>query len=86
MCIKKYLENRQLEKRIRRLTEAERQAILQASPLEAGLFQGEGFHVFLKSEPDFEKAYVESLGEISARAAEDWIIRHYLLAETKEKQ
>lgn len=70
-----------MEKRIRRLTEPERQAILKASPLEAGLFQGDGFHVFRKAEPDFDKAYVTGLGEIMAQDTEDWIIRQYLLAE-----
>ncbi|GAB4008800.1 hypothetical protein GCM10028808_15790 [Spirosoma migulaei] len=84
MCFKKYLKTRQLEKQIRQLTETERQIILQASPLELGLFQGEGFHVFRKSEPDFENAYVYGLGEISRLEAEDWIIRQYLLTESEK--
>ncbi|GAB3951284.1 hypothetical protein GCM10028805_31100 [Spirosoma harenae] len=80
MCFKKYREKRQLERQIRRLSEAERQMILQSSPYEIGWFQGEGFHIFLKAEPDFEKAYVDSLGEVSAVMAEDWVIRKFLLA------
>ncbi|QMW01076.1 hypothetical protein [Spirosoma foliorum] len=86
MCFKKYFKNRQLEKRIQPLTEAERQAILKASPLQAGLFQGEGFHIFLKSEPDFEKAHVDMLGEVSAQFAEDWIIRQYLLSNQRDTE
>lgn len=74
-----------MEKQIQRLTEAERQAILTASPFETGYFQGEGFHVFLKSEPDFQKAYVDSLGEVSAQIAEDWVIRKYVLANHKNR-
>jgi len=81
MCIKKWLEDYQLTRQIRQLSEEERREILEKSPLEAGAFQGEGFHVFLKSEPDFEKAYITSLGEISGDAAEDWIIRQYLAQE-----
>ena len=78
MCVKKWLEDYYLNQQIKRLSNEERQAILEKSPLSAGAFQGEGFHVFLKSEPDFEKAYVTSLGEISGDAAEDWIIKQYL--------
>ena len=86
MCFKKYFENRQLERQIRQLSAEERREILEKSPLEAGVFQGEGFHVFLKSEPDFQKAYVTSLGEITGDAAEDWIIRQYLAQERDFKQ
>jgi hypothetical protein len=78
-----WLKNRRLNQQIERLTEAERRAILEESPLETGWFQGEGFHVFLKNEPDFNKAYVTSLGEISGQMADDWIIREYLLAKPK---
>jgi len=81
MCIKKWLEDYELTKQIKKLSAAERAAIVEKSPLSAGAFQGEGFHVFLKSEPNFEKAYVTSLGEISGGAAEDWIIRQYLAQE-----
>ncbi len=81
MCITKWLEDRRLRRQIERLSAEERREIIEKSPLEAGAFQGEGFHVFLKSEPDFEKAYVTSLGEISGEAAEDWIIEQYLRQE-----
>jgi hypothetical protein len=77
----KYSKNRRLRRQIERLTEAERQAILERSPLEAGWFQGAGYHVFLKAEPDFNKAYVQGLGGVSQQAAEDWIIQQYLLAD-----
>jgi hypothetical protein len=87
MCFKKflsnrrkYLENYRLEKQIKRLTEAERQEILEKSPLQAGYFQGTGYDVFLKSEPDFEKAYVYVLGHVMKEFAEDWIIKQYVLA------
>ncbi|WP_461090042.1 hypothetical protein [Spirosoma gilvum] len=86
MCLKAYMAKRRLEGQIRRLSEVERQAILKASPYESGWFQGEGFHIFLKAEPDFEKAYVDSVGEVSARMAEDWIIRKYLLAEHENRR
>ena len=86
MCVKKWLENYRLTQQIKRLSDEERQAILDKSPLSAGAFQGEGFHVFLKSEPDFEKAYVTSLGEITGDAAEDWIIRQYLAQERNFRQ
>jgi hypothetical protein len=59
---------------------------LEKSPLTAGAFQSEGFYVFLKNEPDFHKGYVTSLGEISGDAAEDWIIRQYLLQEINWKK
>lgn len=86
MCVKKWLEDYRLIQQIKRLSKDERREILEKSPLEAGAFQGEGFHVFLKSEPDFEKAYVTSLGEITGDAAEDWIIRQYLAQERDFKQ
>ena len=78
MCFIKWLEDYQLKRQIRRLSEDERREILEKSPLEAGAFQGEGFHVFLKSESDYYKGYVTSLGEISGEAVEDWIIEQYL--------
>ena len=86
MCFKKYVEKRQLERRIRRLSEAERQAILADSPYELGWFQGEGFHIFLKNEPDFEKAYVDTVGEVPTIMAEDWVIRKYLLANRENAE
>lgn len=86
MCVKKWLEDYRSAQQMKRLSEDERREILEKSPLEAGAFQGEGFHVFLKSEPDFEKAYVTSLGEITGDAAEDWIIRQYLAQERDFKR
>lgn len=86
MCIKAWLEDYHLPQQIKRLSDEERRAIIEKSPLEAGAFQGEGFHVFLKSEPDFSKAYVTSLGEITGEQAEDWIIRQYLRQEQNFKK
>ena len=86
MCIKKFFADRKIEKQIRHLSAEERREILEKSPLEAGAFQGEGFHVFLKSEPDFEKAYVTSLGEVTKDVAEDWIIRQYLVQQRNFNQ
>ncbi|MDX2071573.1 MAG: hypothetical protein SFV55_24295 [Haliscomenobacter sp.] len=81
MLFKRYFARLKLQQKIRSLSPDERTQILEASPYEAVPFQGEGYHVFLKSEPDFHKGYVNSLGEISPVEAEDWIIQQYL--ETK---
>lgn len=86
MFIKKWMEDYQLKQQIKSFSEEERREILEKSPLSAGAFQGEGFHVFLKSEPDFEKAYVTSLGEITNEAAEDWVIEQYLRQEQNFKK
>ena len=51
------MEDYQLKRQIKSLSEEERREILEKSPLEAGAFQGEGFHVFLKSEPDYLLEY-----------------------------
>lgn len=80
MWFSKYLKNRRLKNQIQRLSEAERREILEKSPFEAGFFQGTGFDVFRKDEPDFEKAYVRGLGHVMRDVAEDWIIEQYLLA------
>ncbi|MBD2702950.1 hypothetical protein IC229_20050 [Spirosoma sp. BT702] len=84
MWLKKWLAERRLNRQIANLSEKQRQEILQQSPLEAGAFQGEGFHIFRKNEPDFNKAYVTSLGEVSGQMAEDWIIRQYLQNSTDD--
>ena len=81
MWFKKYRQNRQLKKQIQALTEVERQEILEKSLLSAGWFQGTGYDVFLKSEPDFDKAYVCSLGHVMRETAEDWVIQQYLLSQ-----
>lgn len=81
MLFKRYFARLKLQQKIRSLSSAERLQILEASPYEAVPFQGEGYHVFLKSEPDFHKGYITSLGEISPEEAENWIIQQYL--ETK---
>lgn len=70
-------KNWQIKRRIKQLSDAERQEIIEKSPYEACAFQGEGYHVFLKSNPDYNEGYVTSLGEISPQAAEDWIIKTY---------
>lgn len=84
MSIKTWLEERRLNRRIKDFSEEERLEMLERSPLEAGAFQGEGFHIFMKSEPDFEKGYVTSLGEVTRDRAEDWIIRQFLINEKPE--
>lgn len=81
----KWRDDYQLKRQIKRLSTAERQEIIEKSPLQVGAFQGEGFHVFLKSEPDFNKAYVTSLGEITLDMAEDWIIEQYLAQQKAGK-
>jgi hypothetical protein len=86
MCLTKWLEDYQLKRQIKKLSDEKRREILEKSPFEAGAFQGEGFHVFLKSEPDFNKGYIASLGEITGAAAEDWIIRQYLLQQQNFKK
>lgn len=78
MFLKKYLYRRKLKQKIRTLSQAERAQILESSPYEAVPFQGEGYHVFLKSVQDYHKGYVRTLGEISPEAAENWIIQQYL--------
>lgn len=77
MRIFDWCKNRKIERRISKLSDTERQEIIKKSQYEAVAFQGEGFHVFLKSEPDFTKGYFTSLGEISAKDAEDWLIKTF---------
>ena len=72
-----WYKNCQIERRIKQLSLEERQEILEKSPFVACAFQGEGFHVFLKSDPDYYTGYVTSIGEISGKDAEDWIIKRY---------
>lgn len=72
--LRRWLARRAVERRIAGLGDAERKAIVDASPLEAAAFQGEGFHVFRKGVADLKEAYVTSLGEVDWRTAEDWII------------
>jgi hypothetical protein len=72
-----WCKNRKIERRINRLSEVERQEIIEKSPYEIGVFQGEGYHVFLKSEPDFTKGYVDTIGEVSRETAENWLIKTY---------
>ncbi|RRB07259.1 hypothetical protein [Larkinella rosea] len=84
MWFKNHLKNRRLKNRIRHLSEAQRREILDKSPFEAGFFQGTGFDVFRKDEPDFEKAYVYGLGHVMRDVAENWIIEQYLLATHDE--
>ncbi|GAB4008797.1 hypothetical protein EXU85_30830 [Spirosoma sp. KCTC 42546] len=85
MWFKNYFQNRRIAKQLKRLTEAERQAILDESPLEHAWYQGEGYHIFQKNEPDHDKAYVASVGETYQRVADDWIIRQYLLAKDENR-
>lgn len=76
--IRRWLEGRAMARRIAALDDDQRRRIVAASPLEAAAFQGEGYHVFRRGEPDIKAAYVTSLGEIAPRDAEDWIIGHWL--------
>ncbi|MVM33094.1 hypothetical protein GO755_23840 [Spirosoma sp. HMF4905] len=80
MWFRKYLQKRRVEKQLKRLTETERQTILEASPLEVFWAQGTGFAILKKDEPDSAKSYVHGIDEMDGRVAEDWIIRQYLLA------
>ena len=77
MCLLNWYKNWQIEQRISQLSPAERLEIIDKSPYEAAEFQGEGYHVFQKNDPDYYTGYVTSLGEISPQAAEDWIIKTY---------
>jgi hypothetical protein len=81
-----WIAARRMRRRIASLSAAEREALLQSSPLDLGLFQGEGYHVFRKDEPDMNRAYVCSLGEIAPRDAEDWIIARALEAADAAKR
>ncbi|MEO6284310.1 MAG: hypothetical protein ABIN80_21950 [Dyadobacter sp.] len=72
-----------MQKQIKNLSETERARILMESPFEVGCFQGTGYDVFLKSEPDFEKAYIRGLGQVTGEVAENWIIEQYILTQNK---
>ncbi len=76
--IRRWLDQRAMAKRIAALDDDQRRRIVAASPLEAAAFQGEGYHVFRRDEPDARAAYVTSLGEVAPRDADDWIIAHWL--------
>lgn len=76
--IRRWLDQRAMARRIAALDEGQRRRIIAASPLEAAAFQGEGYHVFRRDEPDIKAAYVTSLGEVAPRDADDWIIAHWL--------
>lgn len=76
--LRRWRERRGMKARIAALSPQERRQLLEASPLEAAGFQGEGFHVFRKDVPDMAAAYVTSLGEIDLTMAEDWIIARVL--------
>lgn len=65
---------RRLRRQVAALDDAARSRILAAQPYDIAAFQGEGWHVFLKGEPDIAKAYVASLGEIGQRDAEDALL------------
>ena len=85
MWFKKYFQNRRVSKQLKRLTEAERQAILEESPLEVFWAQGTGFAILKKGEPDSAKSFVHTIDEMDGRFAEDWIIRQYLLAKDENR-
>lgn len=59
--------DRALRRRIAAMSPAERQAILAASPLEAGLYQGQGWFVFRKGVADTDAAFVAALEKSTAR-------------------
>lgn len=75
----KLFKNLRLECKIKQLSPAERKEILEKSPIIAVAFQGEGFHVFRKDDPDYYTSYITSIGEMSNEEAEDWIIKQYFL-------
>ncbi|QMW01077.1 hypothetical protein [Spirosoma foliorum] len=85
MCFRRYFQKRRAEKQLKRLTEAERQAILKESPLDVFWAQGTGFAILKKDEPDSAKSYVHGIDEMDGRFAEDWIIRKYLLANHENR-
>jgi hypothetical protein len=76
--LRHWLTQRHIARRVASLTDEQRRAIVEASPYDAGAFQGEGYHVFRKGIADLAEAYVTSLGEVDGRTAEDWITaRHF---------
>jgi hypothetical protein len=79
--LRRWWAARAMSRRIAALDEDERRRIVAASPYDAAAFQGEGYHVFRKDDPDFHTGYVTSLGEIDPRSAEDWIIARWLKDE-----
>ncbi len=76
--LRRWWAARAMARRIAALDEDERRRIVATSPYDAAAFQGEGYHVFRKDDPDFHTGYVTSLGEIDPRSAEDWIIARWL--------
>ena len=72
-----WIENCRIEKWLRQLSETERQEMLEQSPYQAVPFQGEGYHIFLKCDPDYYTGFIASIGEVSPRDAEDWIIKRF---------
>lgn len=72
-----------MERRIAALNDAERQDILAKSPYEALVWQGEGYHVVRKGGSSLAVDYVDSIGEVSPRDAEDWLIARWLEDEDK---
>jgi hypothetical protein len=77
MWLLNWLENCRLEKKLSRLSKDAREEILTKSPYEAVPFQGEGYHVFLKNNPDYYEGYVATIGEVSPKEADDWIIKRF---------
>lgn len=75
-----------MERRIAALNEAERQDILAKSPYEALVWQGEGYHVVRKGGSSLAEDYVDTIGEVSPRDAEDWLIARWLEDENKRGQ
>ena len=73
----------EMEKRIVRLSEAERRDILAKSPYEALVWQGEGYHVVRKGGSSLAEDYVDTIGEVAPRDAEDWLIARWLEDEDR---
>lgn len=74
---------RAMERRIMRLSEAERAEILAESPYEALVWQGEGYHVVRKGGSSLAEDYVDTIGEVAPRDAEDWLIARWLEDEDR---
>lgn len=74
---------RAMEKRIARLSEPERAEILAKSPYEALVWQGEGYHVVRKGGSSLAEDYVDTIGEVAPRDAEDWLIARWLEDEDR---
>ena len=73
-------------RRIAALSEGERREILDQSPIEALAWQGQGYLAVRKGGSSLDEDYVDTIGEVSPREAEDWLIAQWLEAEDRLKR